>query len=234
MTDPRAFGADDAPTGGAVSLRWVVRPDWLAAAEPRRWPRGLLRIWLFGLVGAAIAFVFLRIAVDAAGFESVLEDELDELSGVAQLFLVAVLAPTLEEAIYRLPLMARLHLPLIAVSGVLAGLFFAAFAVPGFVVAAVALGAHFIEPVRTRLEGWGAENPAWPIWLFSVVFALTHLVNYEVDWTIGAVLAAPFVVGPQLWLGLMFALARVRYGWWAAVLVHAFHNLSIWTLASTA
>jgi len=37
---------------------------------------------------------------------------------------------------------------------------------------------------------------------------------------------------PQIWLGLVFTVARVRFGFWAAIVVHALHNLSVWSLAT--
>ncbi|MCH1614731.1 MAG: CPBP family glutamic-type intramembrane protease, partial [Acidimicrobiales bacterium] len=81
-------------------------------------------------------------------------------------------------------------------------------------------------------ENWWRNNPKWPIWIAVTIFGLVHLVNFEVDWTIGAILAAPFVVSPQLWLGLIFTIGRVRYGWFAGLGLHAAHNLTVWTLST--
>ena len=103
--------------------------------------------------------------------------------------------------------------------------------VVGLSVACGALAAWAIPSVRARVEDRWERFPAWPIWGFSVLFALTHLVNFDIEWSVVAVLAIPIAVGPQLWLGLMFSIGRVRYGWWAGLAVHAAHNLTVWSIA---
>ena len=61
---------------------------------------------------------------------------------------------------------------------------------------------------------------------------MVHLSNYDVTWSFATMAVAPLVVGPQIWLGLMFTIARVRYGWWAGLVLHAFHNLAVWSVSS--
>ena len=92
------------------------------------------------------------------------------------------------------------------------------------------------EPMRRQWRdvaaGWWAAHPRWPIWSALAAFGLVHLSNYDVNWSAAAVVVAPLVVSPQLWLGLMFTIARVRYGWWAGLVLHAIHNLAVWGVSS--
>ena len=100
---------------------------------------------------------------------------------------------------------------------------------------AVAVGMIAVKPeLRERVQTQWSANPRIPIYLVTLIFGLIHIVNFEVDWTIFSVLIAPLVVSPQIWLGLMFTIARVRYGWWAGLVLHATHNGLIWSISSLA
>ena len=100
---------------------------------------------------------------------------------------------------------------------------------------AVAVGMIALKPeLRERVQTQWSANPRIPIYLVTLIFGLIHIVNFEVDWTIFSVLIAPLVVSPQIWLGLMFTIARVRYGWWAGLVLHATHNGLIWSISSLA
>lgn len=57
-------------------------------------------------------------------------------------------------------------------------------------------------------------------WATAAAFALAHLVNY--DESASPVLLA--LVLPQFVLGTLLGFARVQYGLWAAILLHALHN----------
>jgi Type II CAAX prenyl endopeptidase Rce1-like len=60
---------------------------------------------------------------------------------------------------------------------------------------------------------------AWIYWLQALLFALAHLTNYgSVSWPL-----LLFVV-PQLVAGLIFGFARVRFGMWANIVLHAASN----------
>ena len=100
---------------------------------------------------------------------------------------------------------------------------------------AVAVGMIAVKPeLRERVQTQWSANPRIPIYLVTLIFGLIHIVNFEVDWTIFSVLIAPLGVSPQIWLGLMFTIARVRYGWWAGLVLHAAHNGLIWSISSLA
>ena len=74
-----------------------------------------------------------------------------------------------------------------------------------------------------RLRGpmrWFAA--AFPVifYLATLAFALVHLFNY----TEGALYVLLPLVVPQFVAGALFGYARVQYGLWAAILLHALHN----------
>ncbi|WP_419841359.1 hypothetical protein [Candidatus Poriferisodalis sp.] len=217
------------------------------------------------------------------GYTNTLEAELLELAVVEQLMLVVLLAPVLEELVFRLPLVARPALGAIGAAGVLGILQFAPGGGPVLVVAAVcvlligASGAMWIQSLVVRrrwamtsvrskhsdqtrsrrtvvkapracledaagddsrrpmlwhdcVTSWWAAHPRWPICISIAAFGTVHVSNFDVTWSAAAVMAMPLVVSPQLWLGLMFTIARVRFGWSAGLVLHACHNLAVWSI----
>jgi membrane protease YdiL (CAAX protease family) len=240
-----------------ISPRFGVHPDWRTAANRRRWPGGLALLFVIGL-GGSLALLAVSQLAARTGYVNTLENELLQRPLVEQFLLVALLAPVVEELVFRLPLAARLRLGVLAAAGAFGLLNFAGGDGPVVVVAAVfALivllsGALWIQslvagvarpdaggetgsrsPVwRDSVARWWESHPRWPVWCSVAAFGIVHLANYDVAWTIATVVVAPLVVSPQIWLGLMFTIARVRYGWWAGLVLHAFHNLAVWSVSS--
>ena len=236
-----------------VSPSFVIRPDWRRAAVPRRWLAGLGLLFVTGLIGSLIAYQISSFAA-RSGFENTLETTLREYSLAGQFVLVALFAPLLEEVVYRLAVSAPLRLGALGAAGVLGALSFVGGGVSAAVAAAVfasiavaacvlwaqaraagggstrADGTNASPPQTWRavVERWWSESPQWPVWCSIAAFGLVHLNNFEVQWSITAIMSVPLVVSPQMWLGLMFTIARVRYGWWAGVGLHAAHNLAVW------
>ncbi|WP_419839198.1 type II CAAX prenyl endopeptidase Rce1 family protein [Candidatus Poriferisodalis sp.] len=250
----------DAPEGvwSTINPRFGVRPGWRTAASRKTWPRGLALLFVIGL-GGSIALLFVSLAAAQTGFESTLEDQLLSEPLLWQLISVAVVAPLFEETAFRLALTARPSLGKLALPGVLAlsgvaGLvyfapggalivagFFAVIAVVAFVlwaqsaIAEIGLGDPS-EPPRSywseRAGRWWSAHPRLIIWCSIAAFGLVHLGNYDVSLSVAAVVVSPVVVSPQIWLGLMFTIARVRYGWWAGLALHTCHNLVVWSVIS--
>ena len=254
---PPAGGPEDSltPLGAWATVNpiFVIRPDWRRAGAPRRWPAGLGLLFVTGLIGSVFAYQISTFAV-RSGFENTLETTLSEYSLAGQFVLIALFAPLLEEAIYRLAVSAPLRLNALGAAGVLGALSFVGGGVSAAVAAAVfasiavaacvlwaqaraagdeatrSLGTDASPPQtwRALVERWWADSPQWPVWCSIAAFGLVHLNNFEVQWSVAAIVSVPLVVSPQLWLGLMFTIARVRYGWWAGVGLHATHNLAVW------
>ena len=206
--------------------------------HPRRVISGLLKLLGIGFLGSVIAWQIFSALSEAAGYESILESELEQWSLSEQLVLIVLIAPLIEETIYRLPLQRRFRPGLVALSLAIGALFFAgASSVAFWVILALAAAIGltvFNSNIYERVQQKWSTNPRIPIWFATFIFGLIHVVNFDVEWSIFAVLVAPLVVSPQIWLGLMFTIARVRYGWWAGLVLHATHNGLIWSISSLA
>lgn len=238
-----------------ISPRFGASPDWRAAANRRHWPGGLALLFVVGLGGALVLLAVSRLAV-RTGYDDAPIVELLDRPLIEQWALVVLWAPVIEELVFRLPLTARLRLGLLAIAGALGLLFFAGGDGPVIVIAAVfALivllsGALWIQSLIVgvgrpdtlgetgpgtwcdSVARWWEAHPHWPVWFSIAAFGVVHLANYDVSWTVATIVVAPLVVSPQIWLGLMFTIARVRYGWWAGLVLHAFHNLAVWSVTS--
>ncbi len=240
-----------------VNPRFGLWPDWHRSASPRRWPAGLAVLFAIGL-GGSIALLAVSFAAGRVGFENTLADELLERPLVEQFVLVALLAPVLEEFLFRLPLAGRLRLGMLASVGAIGFVNFVVGDGAALAVAALfggVLGASGVLWIQSLIAGtsagdrdvdaapasrvwqeavarWWEAHPRWPMWIALGAFGLVHISNYDVSWSVAAVVVVPLVVSPQLWLGLMFTIARVRYGWWAGLVLHAVHNLSVWGVSS--
>ena len=253
-TPPADAGAP-ADVWSAISPRFGAAPDWHAAANRRQWPAGLALLFVIGL-GGSIALLAMSLLAARTGYVNTLETELLERPLVEQLLLVVLLAPLIEEFVFRLALTARLRSGALTITGAFGLLNFAGGDGPVMVVAAVfALvvllsGALWLQSLvagvrrpdalgeggpgvwRDSVARWWEAHPRWPVWLSIAAFGIVHLANYDVSWTVATIVVAPLVVSPQIWLGLMFTIARVRYGWWAGLVLHAFHNLAVWSVTS--
>ena len=221
-----------------IGPRFILDPDWNEMPQPRGVISGLAKLLGIGFLGSVIAWQIFSALSEAAGYESILQSELEQWSISEQLVLIVLIAPLLEETIYRLPLQRRFRPGLIALSLAIGALFFAgansaAFWVILALAAAVVLVGFNADLCERIQQKWSA-NPRIPIWFATFIFGLIHIVNFNVQWSIFAVLVAPLVVSPQIWLGLMFTIARVRYGWWAGLVLHATHNGLIWSISGLA
>ena len=260
MSDPEVPPADaGAPVGvwNTISPRFGLQPDWHRSPTRRLWPAGLAALFAIGL-GGSIVLLFVSFAAGRVGFENTLPEELLELPAIGQFILVALYAPLVEEFLFRLPLAGSLRIGMLAVVGAIGFVNFGLGDGPALVVAVlfgavlVVSGVLWIQslivsvgngdrpdgvvpmrrPWRDVAAGWWHAHPRWPVWSAIAAFGLVHLSNYDVSWSVAAVVVVPLVVSPQLWLGLMFTIARVRYGWWAGLVLHAVHNLSVWGVSS--
>ncbi len=186
-----------------------------------------------GLAGA-FAVSLLGPIANRAGFESTLTDDLDDLSLALQALTVVLLAPVVEEFLYRLVLSARLHLGLLTLASALVALLYTPFLLVVVVPFVILWGTQLSSApsLGDRFVGWWERHPRVPVYVSVATFAGAHLSNFDVSWSPVAVVVIPVAVAPQLWLGLTFTIARVRYGWLSAVALHAVHNLIIWTIAS--
>ena len=157
---------------------------------------------------------------------SLMQDMLSNLPVWLTLFLVVVMAPILEEGIFRLPLRPSVLSISISISIVLIYLFgvFSANLPLSFVVGFMLLGFNVYLATRSlkvvRLQQLYTRFPRLIFYLSAILFGAIHIGNY--DSRVWAFM--PLLVLPQLVLGLFLGFVRVRYGLSWAIFAHAFHN----------
>lgn len=222
-----------APGARAVDgLRFMVRPSPCQAPLP--WGRALLLalavvfaldLALDGLVAAATQWLDSLVGILPAPIE-------EETTLAEDLFSYLLLAPVLEELVYRGWLTGRI-----------AALRFAAY---GFAAEAIFIGTLFTSPdmavllalagVAVVLAGlvhwsltrdrdmmvppWFSRHFRWFVWGSTLLFGLMHLGNYEpLSHLLGVLVVLPQTLG-----GLLLAYTRTRLGLSAAVAHHAAYN----------
>ena len=213
-------------------LRFALRPTPYASRHP----------WNAALVIALASVFALDLAVDSAAMalieawdakEGFLPVPLEaEGSWGEELFQALLLAPLLEEALYRGWLTGRVAALRFAAFGFAAEACFIASLWAGAAwegaLAAAGAGialAGFVQWLVTRerdgaVPAWFTRHFAVLVWGSSLLFAAIHLGNYEP-------LAHPLgvlVVTPQLIGGLLLAYVRTRLGLRAAIMHHAAYN----------
>jgi len=162
--------------------------------------------------------------------------QLTELTDKGPLFTLAMgalVAPLIEEVVFRSWLDGtRRHLTFWLMVLLVFGTFwkFGAQAEPrlaiGVAAVLILVGAVLVWRAEPSVPGWFAR--LFPIFFYvqAVAFAVSHFSNYPLD---RPLLLIPFVL-PQLVAGLIFGFARVRYGFWANLALHASSNAIFLTL----
>lgn len=128
-------------------------------------------------------------------------DDLEALPKYKIFLAAAVLAPIVEETIFRAPLV----------------LFTSPWKTPSFL--------RGEEATNEGLQIKAFENPIVfkiAFYVFALAFGYIHLFNYQIDAQI--LIFSPLLVAPQIILGLIFGYIRIRLGFLWAVAIHAFYN----------
>jgi membrane protease YdiL (CAAX protease family) len=216
-------------------LRFIVRPTFVA--EPMPWGRDAALALITVFAGACALDFLIWLVIDEwnaqADFLPASSRQYDSISDM--LFKALLLAPVLEEALFRGWL-----------SGRVAGLRFAAF---GFVAMAcliasnwagealsVALslggeGLAFVGLVQwldrrgrqTQVPDWFRRHFHWLVWGSTLVFALIHVGNHAaIDDPRGLLIMTSQLIG-----GFALAYVRTRLGLAAAMAYHAAYNVLI-------
>ncbi|MEM6254906.1 MAG: CPBP family glutamic-type intramembrane protease [Cyanobacteria bacterium P01_D01_bin.156] len=154
------------------------------------------------------------------------EDILSDLSVSLIFFLVVVMAPIIEEIIFRLPL--RPSALSLSIPFSIAILYLSTFlrmnsAIPS-VVGFMLLGFNVYLAKRQlkvfRLQQIYRRFSRPIFYLSAILFGVIHIGNY--DSRVWALM--PLLVLPQSVLGLFWGFVRVRYGLSWAIFAHALHN----------
>jgi membrane protease YdiL (CAAX protease family) len=212
--------------------RFLLRPT--PCQTPVPWGRalllGLAAVLAFDLALDTLAVELTGLLDAGAGF---LPDAIDEDTTLAEdLFGFLLLAPVLEELVYRGWLSGRIAALRFALYGFAAeAIFIAGLFVPEEIAMPLALAgagvalAGLVHWSLTRdrdtaVPEWFTRHFRWFVWGGALLFGLAHLGNYEP-------LSSPFgvlVVLPQTIGGLCLAYTRTRLGLGAAMLHHAAYN----------
>ncbi len=168
--------------------------------------------------------IAIAIGVTLTGTElptSALEDlDLD----LKTVLLIVAIAPVMEEIAFRSWLSGRpgfvVPLAILCAGGVAAMLVGSAGVGMAIGLAALALALVAASRFNGRAPWeWYRRHFRWFYYAATLIFAAVHLFNFE---EAGASFA-PLVV-PQLISGAIFGFARINYGLWSAIALHAAHN----------
>ena len=216
----------------ADGLRFMRRPS----------PGGLPLPWGRGLLVALLAVFALDLALDtlAAAATGWLDSRFgflpapveEETTLAEDLFGYLLLAPVLEELVYRGWLTGRIAALRFAACGFVAeALFIAALFASVDVAGPLGLagvGVAFAGLVHwsltrdrdTAVPDWFTRHFHWFVWGSSLLFGLVHLGNYEaLTHPLGVLVVLPQTIG-----GLLLAYTRTRLGLRAAMAHHAAYN----------
>ena len=152
---------------------------------------------------------------------------------LALFFLAVVFAPILEELIFRFPLKYRrgaIALAVLCVIAVLTNILqliglqmYQAMLLSGGVGLAIVLLLIMKLNQRQKLDSFSKRYYPFFFYMAALFFAFAHIFNYELEFD--QLWMGPFLVLPQLILGLMLGYVRVKYGLWASMMAHAMNNL---------
>ena len=224
-----------------VTLRWVARDVRAMLSHPRPvlprtgqpWKVWWRVVGLY-LIGMMFAGAVASLGAKVSGATNLLEEmrkSTSTLEGrLTLLALAGIIAPLWEETAFRLPL-APFHvarvLPALALFGVLVVPSKSPptqllLGVPLVVAALVCAGALASKSWNARLCAWWAKHFRWVLTLSILGFGFAHASNYQFSAQKPGTLALiPLLVMPQLIAGILLAYARLKLGFWFAVLLHS-------------
>lgn len=225
----------------------VPRADAPFAAS--RW-RVLLALLSMATPLALLSAIALAPFTDDLGLRSRLDFRFSALEAL----LVLLVAPCIEELVFRGPLGSRrlferavALLPFALVAGAALWPLLRALPAPGLRLAGIALLAAVLAVVAIALDEtverrrfthvdaqrtFFARHFRWIAHGSTIAFALSHGANYALEWD--TVWFVPLAVLPQLVLGYACLYARAALGLHGAILLHAGHNVIAYSLAALA
>ena len=215
--------------------RFLRRPFYTVNIPSQPQPlRDILRLYALALV--LILPLAIMVGLLAAKLSS--SHSISEMAEQPLLIftMAVVIAPPLEEVLFRLPLRytpVNLTFPLFLWLLIILGALASAKVISAILMLPLLclafLGCVFLrvwlkekmpaKPIHKQYEKW----IGWFFYGSTIIFGLIHIPNYQLI-NGSALLLAPLLVSPQILLGLFFAFVRLRYGFWWGVFTHAFHN----------
>jgi membrane protease YdiL (CAAX protease family) len=214
--------------------RFVARPR-LPAQRVRFDKQAVGEVARLLLLNVMVALPLATVLTGLAKAQGLKTPEFEVLISRGPLFTLligALIIPLFEELVFRGWLSGRRwHLAVAAVVIALGAILFGLVrvvpeglgligALVGAVVLAVIAGWWLARRVGSGVPHRFERAFPWLFFASSLAFGLAHMSNYPLDrpW-----LLLPFVL-PQLFAGTIFGFARVRYGMWANIALHAGGN----------
>ncbi len=219
--------------------RFALRPTYVRRSMAMRpgYASALALLLGLNLLLLPLVRVLIEVALGPSGVlpDSAVEDTL----GLRQVLEYVVLAPLLEETLFRGWLSGRrASLRFVAYGAVALGLLLAGFLLAPDIrriltlaaVAAVFAGLVHWSLTRHRdraVSGWFIRHFRWIVWGSSLVFGLIHLGRFEaLAHPLGVLVVLPLMLG-----GMLLAYTRTRLGLRAAMVQHGCYNAVLVGLA---
>ncbi|MEO0337684.1 MAG: CPBP family glutamic-type intramembrane protease [Bacteroidota bacterium] len=132
---------------------------------------------------------------------------LEQFSPIVVLGITVIVAPIIEETIFRLPLRwSRAYL-------------FRVLLFPIYIT-----GPNTFQGAKQGIQNWWNRNYVYIFYAIAIAFGVVHATNFPEMNSWATAIWIPFLVLPQILIGLLLGFIRLRLGFWWAVLTHALHN----------
>lgn len=209
-----------------------------AASRKRKWTYFLLFYISFQILRALAVGIFAFLSYYFNwDFSNDVNQSLESLSGFERFLLVAILAPFLEELIYRLGLKFSIYNLSIAMVFIGYELFSLLLEV-GFynyeeffitrIIAASSLGFLFFLLLKKstafylKIKRFWKTYKSFVVWTSILLFGLAHLDNFNLAEL--PVFSYPAIILPYCVMGYFISLTRLKLGFPYAVLFHSLNN----------
>ncbi len=144
----------------------------------------MVKLTLFGIcisIGLSLVIAFLEEMLSLELGKHAIDDLLSGYSALGIFFFAVILAPFLEELVFRGPLVWFRH-------------------------------SSYFRPI---------------FYLVALLFGYIHLTNFELSTTV--LILSPLLVAPQISVGLLFGVIRIKFGLSWSMATHALYNLILMT-----
>lgn len=190
-------------------LKYIKKPDTLSMVLTRS---GKFRmLWQILILDVALVFLYSLIVLIPLEYFGWINDtdskfKPEEFSISIVILMAVVIAPLLEELIFRWPLLYRRNY-LYRVIASIARLF-----------------VRFDKKEQFSYDARSYYHSGFPYFFYgmAILFAFVHITNFHLEMRI--LLLSPLIVLPQFIGGMFLGYVRVRLGIWWSVLLHAMHN----------
>jgi membrane protease YdiL (CAAX protease family) len=215
-------------------LRFIQRPFYpsqpVASQNVRATAGHVLRLYSLAIAILLPLFILIATVTSRLGAKThPINELLTAMPLYMVIFLAVIMAPLIEEFIFRLPLRYSPLNVALPVAFLIFLLPFEAFVlVPGAaalrLVGAAAVGLAIYLGLHRRGQAKGhafyTKYIAWIVYISAILFGALHIFNFDPKtyWI------APLVVMPQFTLGIFLSFIRLRHGFGWAIGTHGFHN----------